>query len=220
MSDKNYYKVLGVSESASLDEIKKVYRGLAMKYHPDRNPENKSAAEKRFKEISEAFYVLGDEKRRAEYDAYKKGYGYGARSGEFTGAQGFDFEEILKHFGGGGFGGARRGRSSGLEDIFSAFQGMDSDGVRTEYIYTGGPGRGSRYAASARETTDTSATLAIPARLAEKGGEVLFNYGGKKITLRIKPNTPSGQKLRIKDQGETCPHCNHPGDLIVTIKIN
>ena len=217
MSDKNYYKVLGVSESAGLDEIKKVYRGLAMKYHPDRNPENKSASEKRFKEISEAFYVLGDEKRRAEYDAYKKGYGYGARSGEFTGAQGFDFEEILKHFGGGSFRSARGG--GGMEDIFSAFQGMDGDGVHTEYIYRN-PGRGARYAARAQETTDTSATLAIPARLAEKGGEVLFNYGGKKITLRIKPNTPSGQKLRIKDQGETCPHCNHSGDLIVTIQIN
>lgn len=216
MSDKNYYKVLGVSESASLDEIKKVYRGLAMKYHPDRNPENKSAAEKRFKEISEAFYVLGDEKRRAEYDAYKKGYGYGARGGEFTGAQGFDFEEILKHFGGGGFRSARGG--GGMEDIFSVFQGMGDDGVRTEYIYRS-PGGGARYAARAQETTDTSATLAVPARLAEKGGEVLFNYGGKKITLRIKPNTPSGQKLRIKDQGETCPHCNHPGDLIVTIQI-
>jgi len=218
MSRKDYYKILGVSEEAGLDEIKKVYRNLAMKYHPDRNPQNREAAEKRFKEISEAFYVLGDEKRRAEYDAFKKGYGYGARTGQFTGAEGFDFEEILKHFGGGGFRSARS--TGGMEDIFSVFQGMGDDGVRTEYIYTG-PGRGRRYAqAPPRESTDASATLSIPARLAEKGGEALFNYNGKKITLRIKPNTPSGQKLRIKDQGDMCPYCNHPGDLIVTIKIN
>ena len=65
MSEKDYYTILGVSEDASLDEIKKKYRNLAMKYHPDRNPDNKDAAEKRFKDISEAFYVLGDEKRRS-----------------------------------------------------------------------------------------------------------------------------------------------------------
>jgi len=219
MTDKNYYKALGVSEEAGMDEIKKAYRQLAMKYHPDRNPQNRDAAEKRFKRISEAFYVLGDEKRRAEYDAYKKGYGYGARRGEFTGAQGFDFEEILKHFGGAR--GARAGAGTGFEDIFSVFQSMGGDGVRTEYIYTG-PGQGARYAEPQprhRESTDASATLSIPSRLAQKGGEALFNYKGKKITLKIKPNTQSGQKLRMRGQGEMCPYCGHPGDLIITIKI-
>ncbi|MGB2706268.1 MAG: DnaJ domain-containing protein [Candidatus Omnitrophota bacterium] len=215
MSEKNYYNILGVSEGASLEEIKKAYRNLAMKYHPDRNPQRREAAEKRFKEISEAFYVLGDEKRRAEYDAYKKGYGYGARSGEFAGAQGFDFEEILKHFGGGGFGTAR-GRG-GMEDIFSAFQGMGGDGVHTEYIYRRAAPEG-RYA-EAQEHTDLNATLAIPRNIAQNGGEVLFKHEGKKVTLRIKPDTRPGQKLRIRGQGKTCPYCGHAGDLILTITL-
>jgi len=215
MPRKDYYKILGVSENAGLDEIKKIYRNLAMKYHPDRNPQNREAAEKRFKEISEAFYVLGDEKRRAEYDAYKKGYGYDAGSGEFAGARGFDFEEILKHFGGGGFGSARGGR--GMEDIFSVFQDMGGDGVHTEYVYRRGVPE-SRYA-EAREQTDLNAALAIPQNVAQTGGEVLFNYKGKKITLKIKPDTRPGQKLRIRSQGKMCPSCGHAGDLIVTINV-
>jgi curved DNA-binding protein len=222
MAEKDYYKILGVSGTAGMDEIKKAYRQLAMKYHPDRNPENKDAAERRFKDISEAFYVLGDEKRRAEYDAFKKGYGYGAESGQFTGAEGFDFEEILKHFG--GFGRRGRGASygaTGFEDIFSIFSNMGSDGTQTEYIYTQRPEgavRGARYGRP-KESTDARATLEIPANLAQRGGEALFNYNGKKITLKIKPNTSSGQQLRMKGQGETCPYCNHPGDLIITIKV-
>lgn len=207
MAEKDYYGILGVSENASLEEIKKAYRNLAMKYHPDRNPQRREAAEKRFKEISEAFYVLSDEKRRAEYDAFKKGYGYGARTGQFTGAEGFDFDEILKGFS--GFGGS--------EDIFDIFRHMGAGGnVHTEYIYTsGGPRAGFR---RVKEDTDLNATLAIPRNVAQNGGEVLFKHEGKKVRLRIKPDTRPGQKLRIKGQGRACSSCGHAGDLILTIK--
>ncbi|OGW74611.1 MAG: hypothetical protein A2Z72_07270 [Omnitrophica bacterium RBG_13_46_9] len=218
MSNKDYYKILGVSENAGIDEIKKAYRNLALKYHPDRNPGNKKEAEERFKEIGEAYYVLGNEKRRAEYDAFRKGYGYG-EGGEFTGAQGFDFDEILKRFSGS----ARRGRARRttfkddiFEDIFSVFQNMGDNGVHTEYIHRGN-GLGGNYS-NIMEHTDINATLAIPAGVAKTGGEVLFRHDGKKITLRIKPDTRSGQKLRIRGQGKVCSSCGHAGDLIVTIK--
>jgi DnaJ-class molecular chaperone len=220
MSNKDYYKILGVSEGASLDDIKKVYRKLAMKYHPDRNPDNRKEAEQQFKEISEAYYVLGDEKRRQEYDAYRKGYG--RVGGDFKGAQGFDFDEILKTFA--GFGGrtGRRARSHDsfiFDDMFDVFenmrhaQGEAGAGGTTYYYRTQGPDSG--YAG--KQNTDITASLPIPANLAQKGGEVLFNYSGKKITLKIKPGTRPGQKLRIKEQGKKCPCCDHRGDLILTI---
>ena len=133
MQKDNYYEILGIPESASLDEIKKAYRKLALKYHPDRNRDNEKNAEERFKRISEAYYVLGDAEIRSEYDAYRKGYGP-RRGTQFTGTEGFDFNEILKHAGGfSGYGG------SDFEDIFDVFRHM-GDGRKAEYIYATGGG--------------------------------------------------------------------------------
>src|SRR5690606_32760511 len=104
----NFYTILGVKEDASQDEIKKAYRKLAVKYHPDKNKGNKEAEEK-FKKISEAYDVLGDPKKRAEYDNMRRSFGRYFHRGEGPGAQpggagGFTFEDL------GGF--------SGLGDIF------------------------------------------------------------------------------------------------------
>ena len=92
---KDYYKILGVSKDATQDEIKKAYRRLAVKYHPDKNPGDKTAEEK-FKEAAEAYEVLGDEKKRAEYDNPQSNFSF---NGPDFG--GMDINEILKHFGGG-----------------------------------------------------------------------------------------------------------------------
>src|SRR5688572_24519500 len=133
MAQKDYYKILGVSSGASADEIKKTYRQMAKKYHPDTNPNNK-AAEEKFKEISEAYYVLSDEKKRREYDSFKQsGFSQGPQAGRggFQGAQGFDYEEILRAFrsaqGGGGGGGRYRVRSSGPANIFEGLFGGGMD---------------------------------------------------------------------------------------------
>ena len=93
MPGKDYYNTLGLPEDADVDTIKKAYRKLALKYHPDKAQGDKKRAEERFKEMSEAYYVLSDAKRRAEYDAYRTGSG---PQGEFTSAQGFDFEEVKR----------------------------------------------------------------------------------------------------------------------------
>ena len=109
MSDQDFYTTLGVSRTASEDEIKKAYRKLAMKYHPDRNQGNKEAEEK-FKEVQKAYDTLSDKQKRAMYDQYGHAafeQGAGAGAGGFGGAQGFDFSDIFSQMFGGG-GGARQ----------------------------------------------------------------------------------------------------------------
>lgn len=117
MAKRDYYEVLGVGKNASDDEIKKAYRKLAMKYHPDRNPDNPSAEEK-FKEAKEAYEILSDSQKRAAYDQYGHagvdpqagmggGFGGGAGMGGFADAFGGIFDEIFGGRGGGGGGGGR-----------------------------------------------------------------------------------------------------------------
>jgi DnaJ-class molecular chaperone len=219
MANKDYYKVLGVSEGAAPDEIKRAYRSLALKYHPDRARGDKKQAEEKFKEVSEAYYVLSDEKRRQQYDAFRQGYG--AYAGEdFARAQGFNFDEILKAFTGSGRGSRRSSfGDSDFDGIFDIFRHMRSGGATYTYVYNGNDAPGGYARAHARTDTDIHATLQVPAAVAQRGGEAVFSYKGKKITLRIKPGTQNGQKLRIRGQGQICPHCRHSGDLILTIKL-
>src|SRR6056300_805418 len=103
MAKRDYYEVLGVSKSASKDEIKKAYRKLAIKYHPDKNPDDKQA-EENFKEAAEAYEVLSDENKRARYDQF----GHQGMGGGFGGGGGMNMDDIFSQFGdifGGGFGG-------------------------------------------------------------------------------------------------------------------
>ena len=109
---KDYYQTLGVSKSASADEIKRAYRKLAHEHHPDK----KGGDESRFKEASEAYAVLGDKKRRAEYDTYGRTFAGGAGAGA-SGFSGFDFSQFTQDFGGGG------GVEFDFGDVFSEFFG-------------------------------------------------------------------------------------------------
>lgn len=214
MGKKDYYSILGVGEDASDAEIKKTYRKLALKYHPDKNPGDK-AAEEKFKDISEAYYTLGDAKRRKEYDRIRKMGGY---TGDFSSAQGFDFSEFLKQFGGGG-GGFSRGSAFGdiFGDIFSGRGGRGGGGYTTYYYSDAGGAAGG---GQTRVDTDVKATLPVPRDLAKKGGEAKFRLsGGRMITLKVPKAVKDGQKMRLRGQGDKCPCCDHKGDLIVTIKI-
>src|SRR5689334_8375413 len=125
MTKRDFYEILGVSKTASADEIKKAYRKVAMQYHPDRNPGDKEAEEK-FKEAAEAYEVLSDADKKAKYDRYgHAAFGPGTGGGNYGG--GMNMEDIFSNFGdifgedifgnffggGGGRGGARTGRARG-----------------------------------------------------------------------------------------------------------
>ena len=213
---KNYYEVLGISEEASQADIKKAYRKLAVKYHPDKNPGNKKAEEK-FKGISEAYYSLGESKRRKEYDNVRKRGGF---TDNFSGDQGFDFSEFLKGFSNGEEGySSKSGFGDIFGDIFSGARGGSSRGSTYFYSSGGNPARQERQYVG-QEQTDIQAKLPVPLDLAQKGGEVKFTLSsGKKISLKIPKNIKNNQKLRLKGQGSKCPCCRHHGDLIVKVSI-
>jgi len=226
MKQKDYYQALGVGETASAEEIKKVYRKLAVKYHPDKNPENPKQAEAKFKDISEAYYVLSDEKRRAQYDQMRK-FG-GSQQGNFAGAQGFDFEDLLRQFSSGG-----RGRSSSRYSAFSdIFGDLFSGGGSTRVYASGSPRHQGFYDGgqegyeedrenAVQESADVVVNLKISKKKAREGGSVTFRTPeGQTLSVKIPTGIKEGQKLRLARQGRPCPTCRHPGDLILQVKVS
>ncbi len=225
---KNYYQVLGVSENASPDEIKKVYRKLAMQYHPDRTQhlKDKKAAEQKFKEISEAYYVLGDPKRKTEYDQFRKsGFRQSDYSRAGTGAgaqgfaQGFDFEEFLNAIRGGGRG---SGGDVGLDDLFGNIFSAQPRGRTTQRVYRYSPGDDETAGQFGQEkvNTDVELTAKISKEQAQKGGKILVRISdGKSISVTIPKPAQNNQILRVRDHGKVCPCCDKKGDLLIKIQI-
>ena len=223
---KEYYAILGVAENASHDEIKAAYKKLAFKYHPDKCPEEKKKeCEEKFKEITAAYYVLGDEKHKKEYDDYRKGtYAFrsGPGSGDFASQAGFDFEDLMKHFHDLGAREGRQQRGSNryffFDDLGDIFEGLGSaqKGYSGAYVDR----EPLEEDAVHKYETDVNADLSIPENIALSGGEVKFRLqDGRTIMLKIYPNTKNGQKLRLKGLGARCPCCDHKGDLTVTMRF-
>lgn len=228
VAQKDYYQILGVPEAASAEDIKKAYRKLAVKYHPDKNPSNPKQAEARFKEISEAYYVLSDDKRRAQYNQMRR-FGGGPSTGNFAGSQGFDFEDFLRHFS------SSRGRSGG-GSTFRATGQYSNFGDIFEDLFGGVPGGSSRGTGWSRQyqyepeenggeteqvvDADIAINMKISKEKAEKGEKVTFRIpGGKTLSVKIPPHSRNGQKLRLTRQGKPCPYCRHEGDLILRLKV-
>jgi DnaJ-class molecular chaperone len=225
MKVKDYYSILGVSKNATAQEIKAAYRKLALKYHPDRcPPDKKKEGEEKFKEIAAAYYVLGDSRRRQEYNDYQRGAytfnsGYGA--GDFASQAGFDFNDLMRHFKGFTFAGPRRKSSfdryfffDDLSDIFKNLNSAsdDSDNADTNYYFN-------TQSTQQKINTDINAAMDIDASTAVNGGEVKFRLSdGRSITLKINSRTKNGQKLRLKGLGKTCSCCDHKGDLIIKVR--
>ncbi len=219
MEFKDYYKILGISKKASQDEIKKAYRKLAQKYHPDRNPNDKKAEEK-FKDVSEAYEVLSDPEKRKKYDELGSDWKKYEQAGAGTG--GFDWSKYASQ---GGFGG--RGRTYTYQgDFEDVFGGGFSDFF--EQFFGGGfgtqtRGRRSNFGGfgqqSAAKGQDLKASLDISLSDAYQGAEKVVNVQGKKLRIKIKQGIKDGQTLRLKQKGGQSPAGGPNGDLYLTINV-
>ncbi|MDD5376718.1 MAG: DnaJ domain-containing protein [Candidatus Gracilibacteria bacterium] len=194
MSKKDPYSVLGVSKSATQDEVKKAYRKLAMQYHPDKNKGDKKAEEK-FKELGAAYEVLGDAKKRKEYDTFgSAGAGFGGSSG---GGQGFGgYEDIFSQFSGGG-----RGSSQGFEfDLGDLFGGMGQrqkgrTSSREDFSHK-------RESEPEKPSLDVIKTVEVPVFDLILGTKLdVETVYSKHLTLTVPTGTKSGTKFRIKGKG-------------------
>ena len=206
---KDYYDILGVSKTATESEIKKSYRALAKKYHPDVNPNNKQAEDK-FKEITEAYAVLSDSDKRKQYDTMGPG---GFQSG-------FDFSEFFKgyqqrpqsggasfHFTGGN--GGFQFDASGLEDIF-------------ETILSGGATRGRGFGSRKRASNPfehfqqpsqaQQFEMEIDFMTSARGGEIEVDIAGKRKRIQVPKGIESGQKIRISGDKQS-------PDAIIVLRV-
>ncbi len=207
-AQRDYYKVLGVSVTASQDEIKQAYRRLAKQHHPDSQGGNK-AAEEKFKMISEAYSVLGDAEKRQKYDMMHR-HGFSGDGFNF-GGNSRRGEPGQNPFGG--------GFSGNLHDIFSNLFGDSPE----DNPFSGG-GFDDRFTRTQRQKVargaDMESTITVPFEMAVNGGETVIKTGsGKRIKIKIPEGAEDGKKIRLRGQGAPSPNSGEPGDLYLTIKV-
>ncbi|THJ68471.1 J domain-containing protein [Arthrobacter echini] len=214
--DKDFYKILGVSKDASDADIKKAYRKLARKHHPDQN-QGDAGSEKMFKDVSEAYSVLSDTEERQQYDAIRA-MGGGARfsaggAGGATGGAG-GFEDVFSNLFSQGAGSRQRGGFSGanLPPEFADLFGGGSSGMGGGGFPSGFPSP--RPQKGADRTASTSISFAGSINGTTIG---LREPSGEQIDVRIPAGIRDGQKVRVKGKGQ--PGQAGPGDLMVTVNV-
>jgi len=202
MSETDYYKILGVNKNAAGAEIKKAYRKLAMKYHPDHAGDDKNA-EAKFKQISEAYAVLSDKEKRKNYDTFGS-TGFRQRYSQEDIFKGFDFTDILKEFG---------------------FGGTHSCPGRRSFSFGGGTPFGNQARQHQTSIKGSDFVYELPLTLQEvatgTSKTVQFKRAGytEKITVKIPKGMVTGKKLRLAGKGEPGPYGGPPGDLYILSKI-
>ena len=208
MDFKDYYAVLGVGKQASQEEIKKAYRKLALKYHPDKSPGDKTAEEK-FKEVAEANEVLSDPEKRKKYDQLGSNWkqyenaDFGSSGGAGAFRQGRSYRDVY------GDVESMFGSGSGFSDFFESFFGSMGAG-RTESggfsFDFGAPG------------DDLQGELPIGLEEAYHGTQRIVDLGGEKIKVKIKPGAYDGLKLKVKEKGAIGANGSR-GDLYLMVKV-
>ena len=197
----DYYSILGLKKTATDDEIKKAYRKLAVKLHPDKNPGNKTA-EERFKEVNEAYSVLSDPESRKKYDRYGENWNKVDESQQAGGARysqqpggAYSYEGDPSFFGGGG----------DYSDIF-------------ENLFGGGAGRKTKSGPRGRGQ-DIQAEMAITLEEAFEGASKTFEINGQKIRIQLKPGAYQGLTIKLAGKGSPGRNGSPAGDLFITLSI-
>jgi len=199
----DYYKILGVDKNASQADIKKAYRKLARKHHPDLNPNN-TEAEKKFKEINEANEVLSNPENRKKYDKYGEHWQH-ADEIEKQKAQQKQYENAYSGGGFGGFGGGGYDESDFSDFFQSMFGGAQSkQGGRRNVKFKG---------------QDIQAQLQLPLEEVYKTQKHTINVNGKKIRINIPAGVQNGQTIRVKGMGGPGINGGPKGDLYISFSI-
>lgn len=211
---RNPYDVLGVSKGAGADEVKKAFRKLAKKYHPDQN-KNDPKAQDKFAEINTAYEILGEADKRGQFDRGEigadgkprgfEGFGAGGPGGfrqQGPGGEAYEF-----HFGGGAnpFGGGAGGFDP--SDLFSG-------------LFGGGRGRGGGRAGPAPKGEDFLASALVPLGEVARSGKVnVVMPNGRTLEVKVPKGVEDGQQIRLRGQGQPSPYGGEPGDAIVTLRF-
>jgi curved DNA-binding protein len=212
MPGKDYYKILEVGRSATPQEIKKAYRKLAMKYHPDRNKGDK-AAENKFKDINEAYAVLSNGEKKKQYDMFGA-EGFQQRYSQEDIFRDVDFSSIFREFGFGGgtqsifgqmFGGFGRGYSSARRSPFESphggFQSRGDEIKGQDLLY--------------------ELPLTLEEAFSSENKVISYQAGGKQesVSVKIPPGISTGKKLRVPGKGQPSAYGGPKGDLYVQVRV-
>jgi curved DNA-binding protein len=215
MPEIDYYKTLGVSRTASAEEIRKAYKKLARKYHPDVRPGDKDAADQ-FKRVQQAYAVLGDPEKRTQYDRYGHAFD-GGRGGPYRtawasgpdGTHAVDLDELFHQF----FGGSFRGGEGGFERgpfPRSGFRGGEHPFAQSEH-------------AAPQKAEDLTFDVTVPFNVAAEGGShgLQIRRGEKteRINVKIPAGVEEGSVIRLAGQGHPGQQGSPPGDLLLTVHV-
>ncbi len=203
---KNYFQVLGVERSADADSVKRAFRKLARKYHPDVNPGDVSA-EARFKEISEAYEVLSDPDKRRRYEQFGQ---YWNQAGPSAGSAGAGMDVDFGRYG---------NFDDFIGDLLGRFGGPVGGGGFQSSGFPGGGFPGTNAAARAPVNLDAEASLNITFAEAFRGSERTLSVNNERVLVRIPSGVKNGSRLRLKEKGNLQPGTGRRGDLFLNLSV-